>query len=204
MVGHVVAIDGKVMRRSQDCVAGRPAFDLVSAWTTDQQLVLGQLAVAPHSNEIPAVPALLALLDLRGAVVTLDAMHCQSSTARAIRSGAADFVLALKGNQPTTHAAVETFFAEAQREAWRGIVHQSLQTEDAGHDRVEQRRYWTTTDPALLGDLNPAGQVWPDLGCAGMVERCRTSEHGTSRETSYYLSSLPGAVADLAPSVHGH
>lgn len=204
LAGEVVAIDGKVVRRSQDRAAGRPPIDLVSAWATDHQVVLGQLAVGPDSNEIPAVPALLALLDLQGAVVTLDALHGQTSTARAIRSADADYVLALKGNQPTTHAAVETFFAEAQREEWRGIDHQHLVSEDAGHGRLETRRYWTTTDPALLDYLNPGGRVWPDLGCVGRVERTRTSATGRSQETSYYLSSLDGEIETFARAVRGH
>jgi predicted transposase YbfD/YdcC len=202
--GERIAIDGKVVRRSHDRGADRPPIDLVSAWATDRQLVLGQLAVEADSNEIPAVPALLALLDVTGAVVTLDALHCQSETAATIRAGHADYVLALKGNQPVTHDAVETFFAEAVRDDWRGVVHEHLIAEDAGHGRLETRRYWTTTDAALLAYLNPDGTTWPDLGCVGMVVRERTTAAGTSRETSYYLSSLDGTIDAFATAVRGH
>jgi predicted transposase YbfD/YdcC len=136
--------------------------------------------------------------------VTLDAMHCQTETAHAIRTGGADYVLALKGNQPLTHDAVETFFAEAVREQWRGVPHERLVTEDAGHGRLETRRYWTTTDAALLAYLNPDGDTWPDLACVGMVERERTVDGHTSRETRYYLSSLAGDVGAFATVVRGH
>lgn len=202
--GEVVAIDGKVARRSHDRGAERPPIDLVSAWATERQLVLGQLAVDDHSNEIPAVPALLALLDVDGAVVTLDALHCQTETAATIRTGGADYVLALKGNQPAARNAVETFFAEALREDWRDVAHEHLVTEDAGHGRLETRRYWTTTDADLIAYLNPDGDPWPDLGCVGMVVRERTTAASTSRETSYYLSSLDGTVDALAAAVRGH
>jgi predicted transposase YbfD/YdcC len=204
LAGQVIAIDGKVARRSHDRGAGRPPIDLVSAWATDTQLVLGQLAVEGDSNEIPAVPALLALLDLEDAIVTLDAMHTQIATAQTICDRGADYVLALKENQPTTWSAVETFFAEAQREGWREVAHEQLVTEDAGHGRLEVRRYWTSTDAQLLTYLGSGTQRWPALGCVGMVERERTTDGRTSRETRYYLSSLDGSVATFAASVRRH
>ncbi|HYI14412.1 MAG TPA: ISAs1 family transposase [Thermomicrobiales bacterium] len=177
----LIAIDGKLARRSHDRGADLPPIDLVSAWATDARLVLGQVAVDVQSNESTAV---MALLDVTGAVVTLDAMHCHHATAAAIRAGDAD-VLALNGNQPATYDAVETFFAEAVREAWRGVPHARLVTEDAGHGRLETRCYWTTTDLDLLAYLNPAEITWPDLACVGLVERERTADGHTSRETRY-------------------
>jgi predicted transposase YbfD/YdcC len=201
--GAVIAVDGKVVRRSHDRGAGRGAIDLVSAWATDRQLVLGQLAVDDHSNEIPAVPTLLGLIDLTDAIVTVDAMHCQTATAQAIRDGGGDYVLALKGNQPLTEAAVDTFWAEAERDGWRGVHAAHLTTTDAAHGRLETRRYWTTTDPDLLAYLN-AADAWPDLASVGMVVRERTTDAGTTRETHYYLSSLAGDVTTFATAVRGH
>jgi predicted transposase YbfD/YdcC len=201
--GAVIAVDGKVVRRSHERGAGRGPIDLVSAWAIDQHLVLGQLAVAEHSNEIPAVPTLLDLIDLTDAIVTLDAMHCQTSTAQAIRDGGADYVLALKSNQPLTHAAVETFWAEAEREQWRGVRAEHLETTDAAHGRLETRRYWTATDPDLIAYLT-AADAWPDLTTVGMVRRERRTEEGTTCETSYYLSSLTRDVATFAKAVRGH
>ena len=196
----VVNVDGKVLRRAHDL--DQSPLTLVSAWAEAQRLVLGQVAVAATSNEITAVPALLALLDLDGAIVTLDALHCQSATAKVIIAQGADYVLALKGNQPMVRDAVETFFAEARREEWRGVVHAYLETVDADHGRVEIRR-WTSTDPELLAYLNPDA-TWPRLGCVGMVERERQTATGTTQQISYYLSSLDGAIASFARAVRGH
>lgn len=204
LAGQHVAIDGKVLRRSHDRGAGRPPIDLVSAWASETQLILGQLAVAEDSNEIPAVPALVDLLDLGGAVVTLDALHTQTATAQALREQGADYVLALKDNQPSTLAVVETFFNEAEQEAWRGVAQQTLTTEDADHGRLEVRRYWTSSDAQLLAYLATGTVRWPDLGSVGKVVRQRTSGGSTSQETRYYLSSLPADVAVFAASVRGH
>jgi predicted transposase YbfD/YdcC len=198
-----VAIDGKVVRRSHDRGGGRAAIDLVSAWATETRLVLGQLKVADASNEIPAVPALLEVLAVEGCIVTVDAMHCQTATAQTIIDRGADYVLALKTNQPTAYGAVETFFAEAVREEWRGLAHQSLATDDADHGRLERRRYWTSTDADLLAYLTTE-DGWTKLSSVGMVERTRTLADKTTRETSYYLASLDGEIATFARAVRGH
>jgi predicted transposase YbfD/YdcC len=203
VAGEAVAIDGKVLRRSHDRGAGRSAIDLVSAWACDQRLVLGQVKVDDHSNEIPAVPALLALLDLDGAVVTVDAMHCQQGTAQAIRARGADYLLALKHNQPLTCGTVETFFAEAQRENWAGIAHQHLETVSQDHGRVERREHWTSADPDLVRYLTD-DDAWPGLQSVGMVVRTRVTAEKTTREVAYYLSSLDGDVATFARLARGH
>jgi predicted transposase YbfD/YdcC len=201
--GETVAIDGKVLRRSHDRGAGQQPIDLVSAWACEQRLVLGQVKVDAHSNEIPAVPLLLELLDLEGCTVTLDAMHCQTETVAAIVAQGAEYVVALKGNQPQAHDTVETFFQEALREEWRGISHQQLVTEDAGHGRLERRAHWTSADPELVAYLTQDG-AWPELGSVGMVERTRTTPENVTREVSYYLSSLDGDVVTFAERVRGH
>ena len=204
LAGEVVAVDGKVVRRSHDRGAGRPPIDLVSAWATETQLVLGQLAVPDTSNEIPAVPALLELLDLGGAVVTLDALHTQTATAQTIRGRGADYVLALKDNQPTTREAVETFFNAAVRAQWRGVAHETLVTREEGHGRVEVRRYSTSADPELLAYLSDGMTRWPDLGAIGMAVRERTAEGQTSRHIGYYLTSLDGTIDTFAAAVRAH
>jgi predicted transposase YbfD/YdcC len=201
LAGEIVCVDGKVLRRAHDL--NQSPLALVSAWAEEHRLVLGQVTVAADSNEITAVPVLLELLDLNEAIVTLDALHCHTATAHAILDQGAAYVLALKGNQPLTHAAVETFFAEAHREGWRGVASEHLETIDADHGRLEVRRYWTSADPELLRYLNPT-DTWPGLGCVGMVERERQTAAGTTRQTSYYLSSLDGTVATFARAVRGH
>lgn len=201
--GEVVAVDGKVLRRSHDQRAGKAALDVVSAWADANRLVLGQRAVDADSNEITAIPALLEALALEGCIVTVDAIGCQTAIARTIRDQDADYVLALKGNQPTLLAAVETYFAEARATGFRDTPHTYAQTRDGDHGRVETRRHWTTTDPDLLAYLDPAG-AWADLASVGMVERERRTATGTSREVHYYLSSLGGDAAAFARAVRGH
>ena len=199
----VVAVDGKVLRRSHDQRAGQAALDLVSAWADSNRLVLGQRAVDAASNEITAIPTLLDLLALDGCIVTIDAIGCQTAIAAAVTDRGADYVLALKGNQPTLLSAVETYFTEARARGFQGIPHAMLQTVDGDHGRVERRRYWTTTDPDLLAYLDPAG-AWVGLASVGMVERERRLATRTSHEVHYYLSSLDGAVAPFAQAVRGH
>jgi predicted transposase YbfD/YdcC len=148
--GEVVAVDGKVLRRSHDQRAGKGALDLVSAWAETNRLVLGQRAVDADSNEITAIPALLEALALEGCSVTVDAIGCQTAIARTIRDRGADYVLALKGNQPTLLAAVADYFAEARATGFRHMPHTHEQTVDGDHGRVETRRSWSTTDPDLL------------------------------------------------------
>jgi predicted transposase YbfD/YdcC len=148
--GEVVAIDGKVLRRSHEHGAGQDPVMLVSAWADSNRLVLGQVAVAPASNEITAVPALLEVLALDGCIVTLDALHCQTTTAQAILDRGADYVLALKRNQALTYDTVETYCSTASDEHWEGIASEHVTTKDVQHGRLETRHYWTSTDPTLL------------------------------------------------------
>jgi predicted transposase YbfD/YdcC len=189
--GQVVAIDGKVARGSHDRGAGRAALDLVSAWASTTRVVLAQVAVAEGSNEIPAVPALLRLLALRGCIVTVDAMGCQTAIAQAIRAQGADYVLALKENQEGLFAAVGGAFAElaAGTMAYRHTTHREV---DKGHGRLEVRTTTLIDDPALLAWLNPAG-AWEGLaGLARVVAERRVGAE-CSREARYYLASLAAA-----------
>jgi predicted transposase YbfD/YdcC len=201
--GAIVAVDGKVLRRSHDRRAGKPALDLVSAWADTNRLVLGQRAVDGASNEITAIPALLALLALEGCIVTVDAIGCQTTIAQTVIDQGGDYVLALKGNQPTLRAAVDTYFTEARDRNFQGIPHAALQTVDGGHGRIEVRRYWTTTDPDLLAYLDPAG-AWAGLASVGMVERERRVGPTASHEVHYYLSSLDGTIRPFAAAVRRH
>jgi predicted transposase YbfD/YdcC len=201
--GKLVAVDGKVLRRSHDRRAGKAAIDLVSAWAESNRVVLGQVAVAAKSNEITAIPALLELLALNECIVTIDAMGCQTAIAQTLVAQGADYVLALKGNQGTLHEAVATYFTAAQAAAFRDIPHGYTRTVDGGHGRIELREYWTVADPDLLAYLNPDG-AWAGLHSVGMVERERRVGATTTREVHYYLSSLDGDVATFAAAVRGH
>jgi predicted transposase YbfD/YdcC len=201
--GEVVAVDGKTLRRSHERGAGKEALQLVSAWAQSNRLVLGQLAVEAESNEITAVPKLLEVLGLEGCVVTVDVLHCQMATAQAIVERQADYVLALKGNQPTLHAAVEAYFADAQASLSAAGPAGYLRTVEGGHGRIEVRQDWCTSEAELRAYLNPDG-AWAQLASVGMVARERRIGAKLERETSYYLSSLGAEPKRFARAVRGH
>ena len=201
--GAAVAVDGKTLRRSHDRANGRAALHLVSAWASASGLVLGQGAVREESNEITAIPALLRLLALEGCTVTIDAMGCQTAIAAAIVARGADDVLALKDNHPTLRGEVEAAFADARATAFAGRApadHDAARTLEKGHGRIEARRCWTISDPALIAYLDPAG-AWAGLRTLALVEAERRTGATVSVEARYYLSSLPGGAAALARAV---
>lgn len=198
--GEVVAIDGKTLRGSFDTAAGQNPLHLVGAWATEARLVLGQVACDAKSNEITAIPLLLELLDLKGCIVTIDAMGCQTEIAAAIRGRAADYVLAVKDNQPTLHRAVrEAFVAHAEADFTEVSVRR-LTTVDRDHGRVERREYYCAAVPAAVR----ATGRWTDVASIGMVMRTRTVAGRTTDEIAYFLSSLPPKVRTFARAVRGH
>jgi len=201
--GNLVALDGKTLRRSHDQASGKSALHLVSAWATENHLVLGQQRVAGHSNEITALPALLGMLALEGCTVTIDAMGSQKEVARRVKEQGAEYVLALKGNQGRLHAEVEESFTLAEREGFQGIGHDRHETVNGGHGRIERRRYWTIWDPEHIAYLDPGGE-WAGLRSIGMVEAERRVGEKVTCERRYYLSSLAGEAQAFAAAVRGH
>jgi predicted transposase YbfD/YdcC len=194
--GASVAIDGKTLRRSFDAASGREALHLVSAWAGELRVSLGQLAVDNKSNEIPTVRKLLELLDLEGAVVTVDAMHCQKETAQAIRDRGADYVLSVKANQPTLHQQLQERFTAYGDDDWQGV--KRCATTEAKHGRCERREYYVAPAPVELAC------PWPDARSIGMIYRRREAAGGASEEVAYFISSLPPKVRALAKHVRGH
>jgi predicted transposase YbfD/YdcC len=174
---------------------------LVSAWASDLRLSLGQVAVDDKSNEITAVPRLLELLELAGAVVTLDALHCQKETAAAIRARGADYVLTVKRNQPTLYERLSEWFIEAGNRDYRDVRRHV--TVERNRGRTERREYYVAAPPAELRDLLDSGE-WADLGAVGMVFRQRETDGRLQEETSFFISSLPPKVKRLAELVRGH
>jgi predicted transposase YbfD/YdcC len=191
-----VAIDGKTLRRSYDAAAGQSALHLVSAWACDFRLTLGQLAVDDKSNEIPAVRALVQLLDLKGAVVTIDAMHCQKETAQAIRQQEADYILQIKGNQETLLGQVQNLFLAAGEHGFRGVSRHA--TVDKQPSRRERREYYALPAPEEIA------KSWPAAQSIVMIYRERKRGPRTSSETSFALSSLPPEAAKLASYIRNH
>ncbi len=217
--GEIVALDGKTLRRSHNRGTDQAPLHLVSAWAAANRLVLGQIAVDAKSNEITAVPALLQVLALQGCIVTIDAMGCQRAIAQTIIDQGGDYVLTLKANQPTLHAAVETYFTQARANGFAGVPHGYQRTVDGGHGRVEIRQYWTVADPVWLATFDPTGK-WAGLASVGLVEcgpgrvwawssvglveRERRTPTETTHEVHYYLSRLDGDVATFARAVRSH
>jgi len=204
--GQVVALDGKTLRRSHDRTNGKAALHMVSAWASGSGLVLGQLAVEDKSNEITAIPALLELLALEGATVTIDALGCQTAIAAQIVAQRADYVLALKDNHPTLHQEVREAFAAARATAFADYApadHDHWEAVEKDHGRREVRRYWTIRDPELVAYLNQGG-AWAGLRAIGLVESERRVGETVSMEARYYLLSGAGEAAAFGHAVRSH
>jgi predicted transposase YbfD/YdcC len=195
----IVAIDGKTSRRTK--AKGSEPLHLVSAWASRQRLVLGQEAVAEKSNEIIAIPRLLERLELEGALVTIDAMGCQTKIAAAICSKGADYLLALKDNWPALAEEVRGFFDAAPAGSLA-----SHETTDADHGRIEVRRAVVSHDTRwLLSDRRfPDEWRFPDLAMIGMVEASVERDGRTSVSRRYYLSSAKLAAPAFAAAVRAH
>jgi predicted transposase YbfD/YdcC len=200
--GTVIACDGKTVRRSHDRGVGKAPVHMVSAWASANRLVLAQRAVAEKSNEITAIPALLDLLMLKGCIVTIDALGCQTAIAQTIIDREADYVLALKENHETLYHEVRHLFADAEETGGADYTMDAAETVDGGHGRVEIRRYRTISDAVTLGHLDPDGE-WAGLRAIGMVEAERRSKGTVTRERRYYLTSLVDA-ATFGRAVRSH
>lgn len=188
--GEVVAIDGKTLRRSHDKGAGKAAIHLVSAWASQNRLVLGQVKVEDKSNEITAIPELLRVLALQGCIVTLDAMGCQTEIARQIIEQGADYLLALKANHGRLYQEVECLFNDALTDPNQAIPYRTSRMINKGHGRLEIRQCWTISHPQYLAYLDPQAR-WAGLQTVVRLEATRQLT-GTdpTQEVRYYLSSL--------------
>ena len=180
--GEIIAIDGKCLRRSLDKASGKAAIHMVSAWATQNQLVLGQQKVDDKSNEITAIPKLLMQLNIAGAVVTMDAMGCQTKVAEQIVHQGADYLLSLKGNQGNLHQDVKLIFeSENTRPA---VGHESY---DGGHGRIETRTVRACAEIDWLKERHPH---WVDLKSIVAVTARREARDKTTEETRYFISSM--------------
>jgi predicted transposase YbfD/YdcC len=186
--GRLIAIDGKTIRRSFDQAAGKAAIHMVSAWCGANHLVLGQVATEEKSNEITAIPYLLELIDIRQAVVTIDAMGCQKAIAEKIVAGKGHYVLQLKDNQPGLHALVKETFGELTGRGIPGVPLRYHQETDAGHGRIETRRIWTTD----WTDWYQGRAEWAGLKSFLCVESIRRIGDHCSNERRYFISDLDG------------
>lgn len=196
VAGKVVAFDGKTMRGSLDRRRGTSALHVVTAWVTELGLSLGQIAVDQKSNEITAIPELLSTLDVSGATVTIDAMGCQRAIAEAIIAGGADYILAVKDNQPTLHANLKSAFSAPPGKRGR----KAHATENRGHGRIERRDVRVSTDLDAIEGI----EAWSGARSIVEVVRERTVGDKISVERAYYVSSLAVDAATMGRRIRSH
>jgi predicted transposase YbfD/YdcC len=200
--GEIISIDGKTLRGSYDRNEGQSALHLVTAWACEQRLVLGQVKVEDHSNEITAIPALLELLDIEGAIITIDAMGTQTRIVQQIRQQKADYILTLKANHPTLLSQIQQWFTDTQARGWDGIDHDYYKTVTKGHHRTEKRYVWAIPVTAM-GELYQL-ELWSGLQTIVVVERIRHLWNKTTHDIQFYLTSLPPDAQFLCHAIRTH
>ena len=198
--GEIVAIDGKTLRHSYDRFSRKQAIHMVSAWASANGVVLGQVKTSEKSNEITAIPKLLEVLELKGCIVTLDAMGCQRKIAEQIIEKGGDYALAVKGNQDGLYDDVLQFMEEALESDFEGINHDYFEASNEGHGRYETRRYWVTDN--LTGIRQP--ERWKGLKALGMVESERRVNGETSFERRYYILSFHRGARTFGQAIRSH
>jgi predicted transposase YbfD/YdcC len=196
----VLAVDGKAARRSHDRKHGLGALHAVTVWASELGLALGQVACAEKSNEITAIPEVLRLVDIKGTIITIDAMGTQKTIAKQIIDGEADYVLALKGNQETLHQAVIDYLDEQLANDFAGVPVRRYQTRETGHGRHETRSYFHLPAPQGL----PGFELWEGLKSIGMVVSDCVRDGQATIEARYYISSLRVSVKRFAHAVRSH
>src|SRR4051812_3542313 len=198
--GQLVAIDGKTLRQSFDKADAKSAIHMVSAWATANHISLGQVVVDRKSNEITAIPKLLELLDVSGCLVTIDAMGCQAEIAGKIIEGKADYVLAVKGNQPTLHGGIMDFFLDHMEDDFARVKVSRHETEEHGHGRDEHRTYLVCDVP---DDLPDRGR-WKGLKRIGMAISDTVRGGKPCDEVRYYILSRKLSARSFGAAVRGH
>jgi predicted transposase YbfD/YdcC len=201
--GQVIAVDGKKPRGSQDRGIGRGAIDMVSAWASANQVVLGQVKVDDKSNEIKAIPALLRMLAISGCIVTVDSMGCQVEVAQTCVDQEAEYVLALKENQPNLYEDVTRLFTDLEASQMTAYPYDYAESFDNTHGRAEKRQCWTIAEREVVQQLRGANR-WPNLACVVRVRREYLEGLVKKREDRYFLSSLSGQAKQLLWAVRSH
>jgi predicted transposase YbfD/YdcC len=196
----VYAVDGKTLRRSHDKRKGLGALHSVSAWASDFGLTLGQVATDEKSNEITAIPELLKLIDINGAIITIDAMGTQTAIAAQIIDGGGDYVLALKGNQEKLHEATIDFVAKQIETDFSDCGARRHMTHETGHGREETRHYIQMPAPKTL----PGFSRWKGLLTIGVAMLYCIRDGKETADIRYFISSLPMGVKRFAHAVRAH
>ena len=199
--GEIIAFDGKQSRNSGDEKNGQGVINTVSAWAASNRLVLGQKKVEGKSNEITALPELIKILDLVGCIVTIDAMGCQREIVKKIVEKDADYVIAVKKNQPSLYKQIEQLFKQAIKTDGKDLNMSTFSSKEMNRGREEIRNYLMLTDVAE--QMDPL-QKWEKLTSIGMVESVRVVNENTSVETRYFISSLWNDAKKLAEAIRSH
>jgi predicted transposase YbfD/YdcC len=195
-----IAIDGKTLRGSRRAAAPLGPLHLVSAWATRNHLSLGQVAVDAQSNEIPAIPRLLELLELKGALVTIDAMGCQKEIAAKIRERGGHYLLTVKDNQENLLDDIQAAFVRAHDVDYQGVAYDEYVTETTDHGRHEQRHYTVLYDPEGIRNQ----EAWRDLQVVGMCYSERTINGETSSEARYFIGSRKKSARYYGTALRNH
>lgn len=198
--GQVVAIDGKTLRRSFDKASGKSAIHMVSAWATANHLTLGQVVVDAKSNEITAIPKLLEILEIAGCIVTIDAMGCQAAIAEKVIESKADYVLAVKENQPTLHEGIEAYFIDQMEDDFARVKVSRHETQERGHGRDERRTYYGCEAPAGLPDRGR----WRGMKRIGVAISETVRDGKATDAVRYYILSKRMSARSFGAAVRGH
>ena len=198
--GQLVAIDGKTLRRSFDTASGKTAIHMISAWATANQISLGQVVTDAKSNEITAIPKLLDMLELSGCLVTIDAMGCQTAIAEKIVERGADYLLAVKGNQPTLEQGIADYFVNHLADDFARVPVSRFETEETGHGRRETRTYYVCPVPTELPDRHR----WKKLQAIGIAVNMTLRDGKETSEVRHYILSKKLTGKKFAAAVRGH
>lgn len=201
--GQVIAVDGKQLRRSHQREAGKAAIYMVSAWATDNQLVLGQRKVADRSNEITAIPELLKLLEISGCIVTIDAIGTQKEIAKAVIAGGGDYLLSVKENQGKLWEDLQYLFTVEEAQGANRLPGSHAKTVNKGHGRIESRACWAIDQPEYVSFLRQH-ERWEGLRSLVRIISERRVAQSVQTETRYFISSLPADARAILKAKRSH
>jgi len=201
--GQIINIDGKCLRGSDDNRLGKRAIYMVSAWATENEIVLGQRKVDEKSNEITAIPELLKMLALSGCLVTIDAIGTQTSIAQTIIAAQADYVLSVKENQGNLFEDISVLFAVDQVQNFKYASFEYEKTTNKGHGRIDVRECWSTSNPEYLNLIRNV-QNWAGLKSIAMVLCTRIIDNKETKQVRFYISSLPSQAKRILEAVRKH
>ena len=197
--GDVISFDGKTLRGTSVSEKGLKGIHILNAWSKDNGICIGQIKVDDKSNEITALPQLMDLLDLKGTIITTDALNTQKETAFKAIKGGADYVLPVKGNHPSLQEEIELLFNEAERKGYKGFDADDLETVEKAHGRIESRQYYSLDAVDL-----PSAKEWEGMNSIGKVIRERTEKGKITKEIHYYISSCEIDAGVLELATRGH